>query len=70
MLKENSAKAASKRFHANVTVFHTYLTSSKDGDQIDRKVDELIAWLEKTEVQLNTWLDLMENIPQAELISE
>ena len=62
-VKENSAKAANKSFHANVTTFHAYLARSTDRDQIDRKVKDLIALAEKTEFELNSWLDLVKNTP-------
>ncbi|KAK2549567.1 hypothetical protein P5673_029954, partial [Acropora cervicornis] len=69
-VKENSAKAANKSFHANVTAFHAYLARSTDRDQIDRKVKDLIALAEKTEFELNSWLDLVKNTPRAELITK
>ncbi|PFX28327.1 hypothetical protein AWC38_SpisGene6945 [Stylophora pistillata] len=69
-VKESSAKTANKNFHANVTAFHTYLAGSTDRDQIDRKVRDLITLAEKTEFELNSWLDLAKNTPQAELITE
>ena len=58
-VKENSAKAANMSFHANVTAFDAYLAGSTDRDHIDRKVKDLIALAEKTEFELNSWLDLM-----------
>lgn len=63
-LKENSAKMANMRFHTNVTAFHTYLASSKDRDQIDKKIEDLIALAQKTEFGLNTWLDLVKILPK------
>ena len=69
-VKENSAKAANKSFRANVTAFHAYLAGSKDRDQIDRKVKDLIALAEKTEHKLNSWLEQVKNTSQVELITE
>ena len=66
-IKENSAKAANMSFYANVTTFDAYLA---DRDQIDRKVKDLIALAEKTELELNSWLDLMTLPSWAELITE
>ena len=57
-VKENSAKAANKSFHANITASH------------DRKVKDLIALAEKTEFELNSWLVLVKSTPQVELITE
>ena len=69
-LKEKSAKAAHKSFHANVTAFHAFLAGTKDRDQIDRKLKDIIARAEKTELELNIWLDLVKHTPRSELIVE
>ena len=69
-VKEKSARTAFKIFHTNVTAFHAFLASAKQPDQIDRKVKDLIALAEKTELELTSWLDLVKNTPQAELASE
>ncbi len=69
-VKEKSARAAFKTFHTNVTTFHTFLASTKESDQIDRKVKDLIALAEKTEHELLSWLELVKNTAQAELASE
>ena len=68
--KEKSAKAAHKSFHANVTAFHALLASTKDRDEIDRKVKDLLALAEKTELELNSWLDLVKHTRKSELIIE
>ena len=69
-LKEKSTKAAHKSFHANVTAFHAFLAGTKDRDQIDRKLKDIIARAEKTELELNIWLDLVKHTPRSELIVE
>ena len=69
-LKEKSAKAAHKSFHANVTAFHAFLAGTKDRNQIDRKLKDIIALAEKTEIKLNIWLDLVKHTPRSELIVE
>ena len=46
-LKEKSAKAAHKSFHANVTVCHAFMAGTKGRDQIDRKLKDIIALAEK-----------------------
>ena len=69
-LKEKSAKAAHKSFHANVTAFHAFLAGTKDRDQIDRKLKDMIALAEKTELELNIRLDLVKHTPRSELIVE
>ena len=69
-LKEKSAKAAHKSFHANVTAFHAFLAGTKDRNQIDRKLKDIIALAEKTEIELNIWLDLVKHTPRSELIVE
>ena len=69
-VKEKSAKTAFKIFHTNVTAFHAFLAITKEPDQIDRKVKDLIALAEKTELELISWLELVKNTPQAELASE
>ena len=69
-VKEKSARAAFKIFHTNVTAFHAFLAITKEPDQIDRKVKDLIALAKKTELELITWLELVKNTPQAELACE
>lgn len=54
-VKEKSARAAFKIFHTNVTVFHAFLAITKEPDQIDRKVTNLIVLVEKTEHELISW---------------
>ena len=68
--KEKSARAAFKIFDTSVTAFHAFLTSTKDLDQINRKVKDLVLLAEKTELELNSWLELVKHTPQAELASE
>ena len=69
-VKEKSARTAFKIFHTNVTAFHAFLAITKEPDQIERKVKDLIALAEKTELELISWLELVKNTPQAELASE
>ena len=69
-VKEKSPRTAFKIFHTNVTAFHAFLPSAKQPDKIDRKVKDLIALAEKTELELTSWLYLVKNTPQAELASE
>ena len=69
-VKEKSARAAFKIFHTSVTAFHAFLASTKDLDQINRKVKDLVLLAEKTELELNSWLELVKHTPQAELASE
>ena len=69
-LKEKSGKTAHKSFHANVTAFHAFLAGTKDRDQIDRKLKDIIALAEKTELEVNSWLDLVKQIPRSELVVE
>ena len=69
-VKEKSARATFKVFHTNDSTFHTFLAITKEPDQIDRKVKDLIAFAEKTEHELISWLDLVKNTAKAELASE
>ena len=56
-VKEKSTRPAFKVFHSNISEFHTSLAITKEPDQIDRKVKDLIALAEKTEHELISWLD-------------
>ena len=69
-LKEKSVKAEHKSFYANVTTFHAFLAGTKDRDQIERKLKDIIALAEKTELELNIWLDLVKHTPRSELTVE
>ena len=69
-LKEKSVKAARKSFYANVTIFHAFLAGTKDRDQIERKLKDIITLAEKTELELNIWLDLVKHTPRSELTVE
>lgn len=51
-VKEKAARAAFKIFHTNVTAFHAFLAITKEPDQIDRKVQDLIALAEKSEHEM------------------
>ena len=46
------------------------MAGTKDRDQIDRKLKDIIALAEKTELELNMWLDLVKHTPRSELIVE
>ena len=46
------------------------LAGTKDPDQIERKLKDIIALAEKTELELNIWLDLVKHTPRSELIVE
>ena len=63
-------KAAHKSFHANITAFHAFLAGTKDRNQIDRKLKDIIALAEKTELKLNNWLDLVKHTLRSELVVE
>ena len=49
-LRKNQRKPH-KSFHANVTAFQAFLTGTKDRDQIDRKLKDIIALAKLTCVQ-------------------
>ena len=52
-LKKNQRKPH-KSFHANVTAFHAFLAGTKDRDQIDRKLKDIIALAKQTQLELNS----------------
>ena len=62
-------------FYANVnahfTHFRAFLADSKDRNQIlDRKAEDKITLAEKTDLELNSWLDLVKHTPRSEYISD
>jgi len=69
-VKEKSAMAANKGFRINVTAFHRFLDNANDQYHIDWKIKELIALTEKTEHELNGWLELVKHTPQVEIVIE
>ena len=58
VVKEKLVRAASKNFNANITAYHAFLVCSKDRNMIDNKMKELVTLAEKTELELNAWLNL------------
>ena len=46
------------------------MAGTKDRDQIDRKLKDIIALAEKTELELNICLDLVKHTSRSELIVE
>ena len=60
------ARASNKNFHAN----NPFLVCSKDRIMIDNKMKELVTLAEKTELELNAWLNLDKNTPKADIITD
>ena len=69
-LKEKSAKAAHKSFHATVTAFHAFLAGTIDRDQIDRKLKDIIAQAEKTELELIVRGPESESLPPSGIFAD
>ena len=69
-VKEKLARTANKNFHANVTAYHTFLVCSKEPNMIDNKMKEFVTLAEKTELELNAWLNLDNNTPKADIITD